>query len=139
MGYTTIFEGKFELNKLLEGETYNKIIEWVNEPENLRWVPTEDRKGLVWDGYDKLKGKKAMDQIWFLIEAVLKPRGYIVNGIVNAQGEHADDQWNIHIENNNVESNVGFHNLLPAPMSYGDWADVHYGRLREMSELKPLN
>ena len=180
MGYTTIFEGKFELNKTLDGETYkllkglantrrvkrnSKILEefgfgnaeefgvdgefviegeWnrmdpsvinYNEPPCtqpglwLQWIPTTDRKGLIWNGGEKFY--KADEWIGYLVESILKPRGYVLEGVVNAQGESEDDQWHIQIENNKIESKLGFHNSVPAPMSYDEWAKVYYSTWRE--------
>lgn len=137
MGYTTIFEGDFELNKPLEDEAYNLILERMQYPDRLQWIPNEDGQGLVWDGEEKFY--RSVEQIWFVIEIILKPRGYIVNGIVNAQGEHEDDKWHIQVENNKVERRMGFNNLVSTPMSYDDWAEVYYRTSSEISKLESID
>lgn len=181
MGYTTIFEGKFELNKPLDDETYKllmglastrrvkrdpRILEelglgsaesfgvegeffvegtWdnlfrtsiinFNEPPStqpglwLQWIPTDERKSIVWDGNEKFY--KASQWIVYLVESILNPRGYVLEGIVNAQGESDDDKWHIQVENNNVISRKGFHHLIPKPMSYDEWEKIHYGEWME--------
>lgn len=136
MGYTTIYEGEFKLNKPLDEDVYNTILKLVDD-QRLRWVPTEDRKGIVWDGYEKFKGKYAIEQIWYLAEDILEPRGYIVNGIVNARGEDEDDKWHIQVENNSVDSKMGFHSSVPEPISHDTWAEAYYGRPYE-KENEPL-
>lgn len=65
------------------------------------WVPTEDDMGLEWDG-----GEKAYCmEIWivYLINRYLEPRGYVVNGEVEAQGEERGDVWTLKVEDNVVK------------------------------------
>lgn len=72
----------------------------------LQWVPTEDKKSIVWDGNEKFY--EADKWIIYLIDKILKPRGYVVNGAVNAQGEDPSDKWNISISSNKVSVGRGF-------------------------------
>lgn len=64
------------------------------------WQIQEDRKTICHDG-----GEKFYDYIeWieYLINVVLKPRGYVVNDEVTWQGEESDDMGAIEVINNTV-------------------------------------
>jgi hypothetical protein len=174
MGYTTIFEGNFELDKHLDDEIFNllkglsetrrmkrnpEILEQLgygnaelfgvdgeffvgkdfeyfcpsiinqNIPPGkqpglwLQWVPNDDRRSIIWDGAEKFY--HADKWIVYLIERVLEPRGYVLNGVVNAQGEDDDDQWHIQIADNHVLVVDGFNGLAPLP-DYGKWIKEYY-------------
>lgn len=165
MGYTTVFAGKFNLNKELDDETFNllkglaesrrmkrdinklkemgfigdygiegefftqgkgflgqdndeSVIDYNRPPITqpglwLQWTPTEDKMGLEWDQGEKFY--EAENWIKYLINKILEPRGYIVNGVVNAQGEDNNDKYNITVINNKVIVNKGFSILAPIP------------------------
>jgi len=75
-----------------------------NEPPSTQpslwcqWIPTDDGMSIEWDG-----GEKAyeMDKwITYLIDKILKPRGYVLNGEVSAQGEEFDDRWQMIVKDN---------------------------------------
>lgn len=157
MGYTTYFEGKFELNKKLKdedktfltklaetrrmarktgaeygvegefyvdgsgsfGQDYNDqtapVIDCNRPPKTqpglwLQWVPTEDGMGIEWDGGEKFYDY--VEWIEYLIENILAPRGYILNGQVKWYGEENEDMGIIDIKNNVVTK-------LIANISYG--------------------
>ena len=64
------------------------------------WVPTEDRKGIEWDGNEKFySSDKWMD---YIINRILKPKGYVGHGVIEAQGEDMGDHWWLHVRNNKV-------------------------------------
>lgn len=144
MGYSTDFDGRFELNKELDNETYDlllglantrrmkrdvdesygvegefyiegsgfagqghedNIVEFNRPPKTqpslwLQWIPTEDKIGIEWDGGEKFY--HADKWIVYLIDKVLQPRGYVLNGTVFAQGEEYHDTWRIDIVDNVV-------------------------------------
>lgn len=144
MGYTTTFDGRFELNKELDNETHELLLGLANtrrmkrdvdesygvegefyiegvgfrgqgDEDNvvdhntppktqpslwLQWIPTEDKKGIEWDEGEKFYC--ADEWIIYLIEKVLQPRGYVLNGTMLAQGEEFDDSWRIDIIDNGV-------------------------------------
>ena len=88
------------------GQEHDGSIVEFNRPPSTQpglwcqWAPTEDRQGLEWDG-----GEKFYDYVeWmqYLIEQILKPRGYVVNGQVTWQGEDSDDRGMIDVRNNVV-------------------------------------
>ena len=63
-----------------------------------QWVPTEDGKGMEWDG-----GEKFYDYIpWmqYIITNYLEPNGYIVNGTVEWRGEEWEDTGQIIVTDN---------------------------------------
>lgn len=66
-----------------------------------QWVPNEAGTELVWDGGEK--AYHMQDWIVYLLECYLKPRGYTLNGHVDAQGEEEDDTWSIDIQDNKVD------------------------------------
>ena len=143
MGYTTEFEGKFNLNKKLDDDTFKLLnglattrrmkrnvegfgnegeffidglgfcgqdnditVIDVNKPPTtqpslwLQWIPTEDKMSIEWDGNEKFY--HSLEWIKYLIDTILKPRGYILNGTVYCQGEEENDTWNITIDENEV-------------------------------------
>lgn len=105
MGYTTIFGGKFYLDKPLDSETYELL--WAlwekydtdsfpGEPPNryeswrfCQWIPTEDRMHIEWDGGEKFY--KYLEWINYINDEILIPRGYILSGSVSYQGEDDED------------------------------------------------
>lgn len=67
-----------------------------------QWVPTEDRQYIEWDGGEKFYN--FVEWIMYIIEKILKPNGYILNGEVKWQGEEFDDRGKIIIKNNKVKT-----------------------------------
>lgn len=159
MGYTTIFEGHFDLNKKLDAETHeflNKLADtrrmkrnvdesvygvegefYVdgegfkgqekednvidnNEPPStqpslwLQWVPTDDGMAIKWDGGEKFYD--SVEWIKYLIKSILAPKGYILNGIVNAEGEDGEKYY-IHTIDNSTVAYRGFSKEQKRP----DW------------------
>jgi hypothetical protein len=175
MGYTTVFTGRFNLNKKLDEETFNFLNKLANtrrvkrdvnklkkmgyngnygiegeffvegtgfmgqdDDESvidgnrppitqpglwLQWIPTEDKMGLEWDQGEKFY--EAETWIEYLINKILEPNGYIVNGIVNAQGEDSGDKYNITVINNKVLTNGGFSKSASKP-SFNKWYKSAY-------------
>lgn len=101
-------DGEFYFNPEsteLGQEREDSIVDFNRPPSTqpglwCQWTPTEDKQGLVWD-----EGEKFYDYVeWmeYLIEKILKPRGYVVNGQVTWQGEDSDDKGMIDIRANVV-------------------------------------
>jgi len=114
MGYTTEFSGKFKLNKQIDFNLL-KQFEKLNDGENIgiegqiegycQWTPTEDGKAIEWDG-----GEKFYDYVEWLkwvIDNLLKPKDYIVNGEVEWDGEETGDVGKIIVKDNKVEAKNG--------------------------------
>lgn len=71
-----------------------------------QWIPLEDRKTIVWDEGEKFYCAK--EWIEYIVNYILAPKGYILNGAVNAQGEERGDNWHIIVKDNEVLSEKGF-------------------------------
>lgn len=63
-----------------------------------QWIPDQEGRHLVWDGGEKFYN--ADEWIEYLIDEVLAPRGYTVNGLVAAKGESEGDLWYMDVERN---------------------------------------
>jgi hypothetical protein len=149
MGYTTDFEGSFNITPVLsqkdnefltkfsetrrmarnvgpeygiEGEFYvdgtgwagqdsdNTVINYNRPPSTqpglwCQWVPTDDGSELVWDGGEKFYNY--VEWLDYLIDKILAPRGYTLNGECKWFGEERDDVGVIVVENNIVTTKVG--------------------------------
>jgi hypothetical protein len=168
MGYTTSFDGKFDLDKPLDDQTFEfltklattrrmkrrisllpkngfekygfdswgiegefyvdggglagqdhdkSVVDYNFQPETqpglwCQWMPTEDRCSIVWDGVEKFYEY----EVWlkYIIDKVLSPRGYVLSGLVNWQGEEPSDFGQIKVENNQVYMRFG-------QRQYGEW------------------
>ena len=67
-----------------------------------QWVPTEDGEAIEWDGGEKFYNY--VEWIKYLIDKILKPRGYVLNGSVRWRGEDFDDDGTIIVEDNEVRT-----------------------------------
>lgn len=149
MGYTTDFEGSFNITPVLsqkdnefltkfsetrrmarnvgpeygiEGEFYVDGTGWAgqdsdttvinyNKPPSTQpglwcqWVPTDDGSELVWDGGEKFYNY--VEWLQYLIDKILAPRGYTLNGECQWFGEERDDVGVIIVKNNKVTTKVG--------------------------------
>jgi hypothetical protein len=149
MGYTTDFEGSFNITPVLsqkdnefltkfsetrrmarnvgpeygiEGEFYVDGTGWAgqdsdknvinyNKPPSTQpglwcqWVPTDDGSELVWDGSEKFYNY--VEWLQYLIDKILAPRGYTLNGECQWFGEERDDVGVIIVKNNKVTTKVG--------------------------------
>lgn len=149
MGYSTDFEGQFNLNKQLdnkihkylvlfnesrrmgrnldgafgiEGEFYtfgdDKDIFFNRQDSNIidhnkapvtqpglwcQWVPSEDGNSIEWDGGEKFYNYT--EWIVYLINKILAPNGYVLNGKVDYFGEERGDVGVIEIKDNVVYLN----------------------------------
>ena len=65
------------------------------------WAPTEDRKHIAWNGQEKFY--YYVEWMEYLIKKILAPRGYIVSGKVDYQGENEDDHGSVEIKDNKVK------------------------------------
>lgn len=90
------------------GQDHDETIIDYNRPPRTQpglwcqWVPTEDGNEIEWDG-----GEKFYDYVeWleYLIEKILAPRGYTLNGTVFWQGEEDSDRGKIVVTNNVVKT-----------------------------------
>jgi len=149
MGYTTDFEGSFNITPVLsqkdnefltkfsetrrmarnvgpeygiEGEFYVDGTGWAgqdsdknvinyNRPPSTQpglwcqWIPTDDGSELVWNGGEKFYNY--VEWLDYLIDKILAPRGYTLNGECQWFGENRDDVGTIIVKNNVVTTKVG--------------------------------
>ena len=65
-----------------------------------QWTPTQDGMGIEWDGGEKFY--YYTEWLVYLINKILAPNGYILNGVVQWQGDENGDVGEIFVENNRV-------------------------------------
>ena len=118
MGYTTDFEGRFEVTPPLSANHSAYLDAFattrrmrrnpkttVQRDDRLReawckWVPTEDGCAIEWNGAEKFYDY--VEWLEYLIEHFLGPWGYLLNGTVSWQGEDGDDRGRLHVTDNTV-------------------------------------
>jgi hypothetical protein len=114
MGYTTEFEGQFNLDRALDLETFNALTTFADTRHGgnsnhyaqypgfyCQWVPTHDRSAIQWDGGEKFY--EYVEWLEFIIAKFLKPKGYVLNGSVSFRGENFRDAGTIICTNNVVQ------------------------------------
>lgn len=65
-----------------------------------QWMPSEDRMGIEWDEGEKFYSYT--EWLVYLIHKFLAPNGYVLNGVVQWQGEENGDVGEIFVEDNRV-------------------------------------
>lgn len=144
MGYTTDFQGQFNIDHSLDDDTYNLLVglsttrrmkrtlgpeygvdgEFYfdgigymgqdhdpsivnhNEPPSTQpglwcqWRPTDDRMHIEWNEVEKFY--RYIEWIDYIIQKILKPKGYRLNGEVEWRGEDPDDRGIIRIHDNTI-------------------------------------
>lgn len=66
-----------------------------------QWQLMEDRQTIEWDGGEKFYNY--VEWMEYLVDKILEPQGYIVNGEINWQGEDSNDKGKLVVVNNEVE------------------------------------
>jgi len=152
MGYSTDFDGQFNLNRPLDDETFeflkklnrtrrmarniegygvegeffvdgedgefglgqektSDIIDYNRPPRTqpglwCQWVPTEDKLHIMWDGGEKFYNY--IEWIQYIIEKILVPRNYVLNGEVLWEGQNNGDMGKIVIVDNQIKIYRGY-------------------------------
>jgi len=70
-----------------------------------QWTPTEDRLHIEWDEGEKFY--YYVEWIKYIVDKILKPRGYVLNGEVEWEGESTDDLGLLSIKDNVVTTKLG--------------------------------
>jgi len=96
------------------------------------WIPTDDDRGLEFDGGEKAYAME--DWVVYLINRYLEPRGYVVTGMVEAQGEESGDIWAIKVDNNIVYTQ-DISSLLSGIKENG-WKKVEYNKAPKIAISK---
>lgn len=65
-----------------------------------QWQIKKDRQTIIWNDAEKFYNY--IEWIEYLINKILKPKGYVVNGIVFWRGEESEDMGEIHVKDNAV-------------------------------------
>ena len=110
MGYTTSFQGKFEISPPLSDEQQNSLINFAEERHGgnikefdgfpgmyCQWIPTTVST-LAWDEGEKFYNY--IEWLQHLVKNFFKPWGKSLNGIVTWGGEDGFDVGRIEIVNN---------------------------------------
>lgn len=88
------------------GQDSTEDIVDYNEPPSTQpglwcqWTPTQDGMGIEWDGGEKFYNYT--EWLVYLITKILEPNGYVLNGVVQWQGEDVGDVGEIFVEDNKV-------------------------------------
>ena len=114
MGYTTDFQGRFDLDKPLTEEHAEFLTDntgyyydWRESTNKslppapgayCQWVPTKDLQGIEWDGEEKFY--KFIPWLQYLVTNCFEPWGYKLNGTVIWRGEEFEDMGRIEVTNN---------------------------------------
>lgn len=86
-------------------ENTDDIIDFNRPPSTqpglwLQWVPTSNNQAIEWDEAEKFY--EAPLWMKYIIDKILAPRGYVLNGTVEAQGESPSDRWRLVVRDNKV-------------------------------------
>lgn len=113
MGYTTNFEGKLKLNKALSLSDYRWLANFADERHEgerateqkmpgiwCQWVPSEDGEYIQWDGGEKFY--EYIEWLQWLVVNFFQPKGYVLNGKIDWEGEDSEDIGTIIVKDNMV-------------------------------------
>ena len=108
MGYQTDFDGQLTLNKQLSLDDYQWLKNFNDERHEetkypglyCQWIPTEDGKHIEWDGNEKFYDY--VEWMKWLIENFFTPKGYVLNGKIDWEGEEQGDVGKIIVKDNVV-------------------------------------
>ena len=92
-------------DKKYDDTAHYDIIDYNNPPSSqpglwCKWYYNEDENIIEWDGCEKFY--EYIDWIKYIIENILEPKDYKLNGCVSWRGEEFDDIGKILIKNNEV-------------------------------------
>lgn len=79
------------------------IVNFNDEPSTqpslwCQWRPSEDGTAIEWDGEEKFYHYS--EWLFYIINKILAPNGYVLNGTVTWQGEETGDVGKIHVVDN---------------------------------------
>lgn len=117
MGYTTTFNGRFNLDRELEQAHYVSLLKFSETRHEDRdempsypgiwcdWAPTEDGMGIEWNGAEKFYDY--VEWLQYIIDNFIKHWGYVLNGEVTWEGEGSGDLGKIIVKDNVVTHKRG--------------------------------
>lgn len=90
-----------------------------------QWRPTDDGLGIEWDGGEKAYAMS--EWLVYLLNRFLIPRGYLLNGIVSAQGEERRDVWELQVAGT----------IVTRRKRNGNWEPVEFKEAPLLGEAPP--
>lgn len=100
-------QGEFYVDgKGMAGQDHEENIINYNTPPSTQpglwcqWRPTDDGKGIEWDGGEKFYNY--VEWLQYLIDKILAPKGYVLTGDVEYRGEESDDMGVISVNKNKI-------------------------------------
>ncbi len=118
MGYSTDLFGVVKFDKQLTIDQKKELEDFAEERHGgntekyedvpsfyCQWVPTEDGRGLEWDGGEKFYNY--VQWLEYLINKFFIPWGIKLNGEIEWEGEESGDLGKIIVTNNVVEVKEG--------------------------------
>lgn len=123
----------------------------INEPPSTQpslwcqWIPTEDGLEIEWDGGEKFYNYT--EWIYYIINKILKPNGYTLNGSVHWRGEDFDDDGVIEVRDNALfENDMEFTNPVKRKYDFSGGVgniktieEKSYMRLDVVLDLEKIN
>lgn len=113
MGYTTKFGGEFTFNRTLDAKTHQQLLDLSEtrhggdtseDPDYpgyyCQWIPTDDGTQLIWDNGEKFYNY--VEWLRYIIDKILKPKKYVLNGRMNWAGEDIEDNGIIEVRDNHI-------------------------------------
>ena len=108
IGYETSFDGELTLNKPLDAKTF-KYLKQISEgklekleamPEGwCPWKPDDEKTIIADDG----TAYYAEEWLAYIIEYILKPKGYLLNGQVDWYGDECEDRGRYIVTDNSIK------------------------------------
>lgn len=100
-----IFGIEGEFHTLLDSKLQNNIADDNKPPSTqpglyCQWKPSEDGNSIRWDGGEKFYNY--IEWISYIINKILAPNGYVLNGSVDWYGEDRSDSGTITVKDNRV-------------------------------------
>lgn len=130
MGYTTEFDGEFKIEPKLDLDTLNELKDLADADHRddtdkpgyyCQWVPTDDGTALQWDNGEKFYAY--IEWLRYIIDKILAPKGYRVNGSVLWQGEEIGDVGRITVADNAVKSQKLKVDTITCPECGHEWKE----------------
>lgn len=101
-----------------------------------QWIPSEDGLEIEWDGGEKFYNYT--EWIYYIINKILKPNGYTLNGSVQWRGEEFDDDGIMEVRDNVLFVN-GAEFTEPIKMKYDFSCGFGNTRVNEIKDYMRLD
>ena len=140
MGYNTYYAGNISIAPTLTlrlAKTINKLQSFTDdEPVTIPYINTYTYIPSFWVAeksrlyiQDTARGDQD-EWLYFIVNGLLKPNGYVCNGEIGCQGEERDDNWRLKVTNNVVAVQNGeFRYNPPRRLTHTKQVDRFYCRL----------